>query len=55
MSRPEGGVNLTRLLEAVNSLAEPTRREVLAALKEHDPHTHYYTLHDGRVDAVKHA
>jgi hypothetical protein len=53
MRRPEGQVHLERLLDAVNSLEPPVRRVVLAALREHDPNTRYFTVHDGRVEAER--
>lgn len=51
MRRPEGSISLERLLEAVNSLQEPERTSVVNALREHDPDTHYFTQHDGRIEA----
>jgi len=51
MRWPTGRVHLERLLEAVNSLPQPTRAEVVSALKLHDPDTHYFTQRDGRVEA----
>lgn len=49
-----GSVDLVRLLDAINSLPDDgARQRVVAALKEHDTETRYYTMHDGRVDAAK--
>lgn len=50
--RKQGKVDLERLLDALNSLEHEVRAKALAALREHDPATRYYTLHDGRADAA---
>jgi hypothetical protein len=52
MSKPIGVVPLTRILDAINSLKPEHRAPALVALREADPDTRYFTLHDGRVDAV---
>jgi hypothetical protein len=53
MSRPEGQVSLTRLVEALNSLDPEMRAAAVAALRVHDPNTRYFLMRDGRVDAVR--
>jgi hypothetical protein len=53
MRQPIGGITLEKLLEAVNSLPPPTRQEIVAALKAVDPRIHYFTQHDGRVEAER--
>lgn len=45
-------VSLRRVIEAVNLLPDDARLAMFAALRECDPATRYYTLADGRVDAV---
>ncbi len=44
-------VSLANILDAVNSLPSDQRPTVVAALKLHDPATHYFTVWDGRVEA----
>lgn len=53
MRQPNGSVQLENLMEALNSLPEPTRREVLEALRVHDRYHHYFTQHDGRIEAER--
>ncbi len=46
-------VSLPRLIEAINRLPDDgTRQAMLRELREVDRETRYYTLADGRVDAV---
>lgn len=46
-------VSLARVIEAVNRLPDDgARQTMLRELRECDPRTRYYTLADGRVDAV---
>lgn len=46
-------ISLVRVIEAINNLPDDgTRQLMVAELKRCNPDTRYYTLADGRIDAV---